>query len=114
MPTFYLTLLPALLLLFVILPAQRARNMRLKQIRKKKKRTQGDINMNELINSFIGKECIIFNSQYSGIEGTITKLQDNWIEVTSKDSVQLLNVDYITRIQEYPLNKKGKKKAVVI
>lgn len=69
--------------------------------------------MNDLINSLIGKECIMYNSQYSGVKGTLTKHCDNWVEVTTKEGVQLINIDYISRIQEYPLKKNGKKKLVV-
>ena len=62
--------------------------------------------MNELIKTFIGKNVII-SGYSSGVEGTITKIEDNWIEVEDrKGKKQLVNCDFVSRIQEYPLKKK--------
>ena len=47
--------------------------------------------------------------------GTAVRIEENWLEVEDKDgNKQILNTDYITRIQEYPRNKNGKKKAVIV
>jgi hypothetical protein len=82
----------------------------MRQIRRarlnRRKRSNGGINMNELIKTFIGKNVII--SGYStDTEGIITKIEDNWIEVENrKGKKQLINCDYISRIKDYPLKKK--------
>ena len=71
--------------------------------------------MNELIKSYIGKEVIIWAGSSSGVTGTLTKIEENWVEVEDKDgNKQILNTDYISRVQEYPRNKNGKKKAVIV
>lgn len=71
--------------------------------------------MNELVRSYIGKEVIVWAGSSSGVTGTMTKIEENWVEIEDKNgSTQILNIDYISRIQEYPRNKNGKKKAVIV
>ncbi len=72
--------------------------------------------MNELIKKFIDKEVIIYSmsSENSCVEGTLTGITDNWITVKDKtDCEQIINLEYVTRVREYPKNKNGKKKAIV-
>lgn len=71
--------------------------------------------MSELIQKFIGKECLIYciNSEAT-IEGTIQQLEGGWITVVNNDSEEIINIDYIVRIREYPRSKNGKKKSVVL
>ncbi|WP_019679273.1 DUF6897 domain-containing protein [Ruminococcus flavefaciens] len=65
--------------------------------------------MNELIKNYIGKEVVIYVSS-SGVSGVVTKIEDNWIEVENKNGQkQLLNADYISRIQEYPRTRKARR-----
>ena len=103
------------ILLFVI-PAKRALQHRQVMVSKwnRIKRRKGENAMNELVKGYIGKEVIIWAGNSSGINGTITKIEENWIEIEDKYGTQILNTDYISRIQEYPRNKNGKKKAVVV
>lgn len=73
--------------------------------------------MTELAKQFIGKECIIYtmNSSASTVSGIITAVSDNGISIKDGDgSIQAVNLDFVTRIREYPKNKKGKKKSVVL
>ena len=105
-----------LFLVLFVLPAQRARQLRQLRIAKKNrnKRKKGVFTMNELIKNYIGKEVVIYTASSSGATGTVTKIEDNWIELEDKSgNKQIVNTDYISRIQEYPRNKKGKKKMVV-
>lgn len=70
--------------------------------------------MNEMINEFIGKECLLYTSSSVGsMTGTITSVKENWITVKTADSVELVNLDYVIRVKEYPVNKNGKKKKIV-
>ena len=95
-------------ILFVI-PAQRARRIMQAKIARNNriKRKKGVFTMNELIKNYIGKEVIIYTASSSGVTGTVTKIEDK------SGNKQIVNTDYISRIQEYPRNKKGKKKMVV-
>ncbi len=105
-----------IIIICVLLPAARARKLRQARIARKNriKRQKGDHIMNELIKNYIGKEVIVYTSSSSGVTGTVTKIEDNWVELEDKNGhKQIVNTDYVSRIQEYPRNKKGKKKLVV-
>ena len=69
--------------------------------------------MTEIAKKFLNKECIIytFNTQ---ITGTIIEVCDNAILIENKNSTELINCDFIVRIREYPKDKKGKRKSVVL
>lgn len=72
--------------------------------------------MSELINGYIGKDVIVWISNNSaGVVGVLKQIKDGWIEVEVKNGqTELLNADYISRIQEHPVNKNGKKKTVIV
>ncbi len=69
--------------------------------------------MLKLAEQFIGKRCIFytFNSQ---VYGTVKEIGENGILIEEKDNLQIINPDYISRIREYPRNKKGKYKDIII
>ena len=71
--------------------------------------------MKELAKRFIDKECLIYSfdstHQY---EGTIREVTDGAILVERDGKTEAINLDFVIRIREYPLNKKGKKKSVVL
>lgn len=68
--------------------------------------------MVELAKQFIGKECIIYtlNNQ---INGTIQAVSDGGLVLENNGTREIVNLDYILRIREYPRHKNGKKKSVV-
>ena len=104
------------LLLFVI-PARRAWQHRQAMVSKRNrvKRRKGENTMNELVKNYIGQEIIVCAGTSSGVTGTATRIEENWLEIEDKNgNKQILNTDYISRIQEYPRNKNGKKKAVIV
>ena len=57
--------------------------------------------MMELAKRFLGKNCIIyyFDSQARGV---ITQVDDDAILIQTKRGEELLNLNFITRIMEYP------------
>ena len=69
--------------------------------------------MNEIINAYVGKDCVIYLSNSGTIIGNISSLNDNWITVKTKDGNEIINIDYIIRLKEHPVNKNGKKKSVI-
>ena len=80
----------------------------------KKKNSVERIKMVELVKKFIGEDCIIYTMN-GQIEGIVTTVTDGGILVQTIDkSEQAVNIDYIVRIRKYPMNKKGKKKSVVL
>ena len=70
--------------------------------------------MKELAKQFIGKECIVYTvmSMDSGIQGIIKEVTDGGIIVEKKYGVEAVNLEYVTRIREWPRNAKGKKKQI--
>ena len=71
--------------------------------------------MKVLAKRFIDKECLItaFDSNHQ-FEGVIKEVSDSAILVEKKEAVEAINLDFVIRIREYPKNKKGKKKSVVL
>lgn len=71
--------------------------------------------MYEIIKRFIGKECIVYMMTGEGqqVQGTIKDVQENWAVIDTGYGDDVVNIDYITRVREYPRNKNGKKKAIV-
>lgn len=70
--------------------------------------------MKELAKQFIGKECIIYTvtGLDQGIQGTVKEVSDGGIIVQKKDGIEAVNLEYITRIREWPRNARGKKKQI--
>ena len=100
------------MLLIVFTADRNQKNTILKSIIKKRK-TEDRSKMLELAKRFIDKECIIytFNSQ---ITGTVKEVADGAILLACKDSLEAVNIDFVVRIREYPTNKNGKKKSVIL
>ena len=71
--------------------------------------------MKELAAKFIEKVCII--SSFDGshqYEGVIKEVTDGAILVEKDGKIEAINLDFVIRIREYPKNKNGKKKSVVL
>lgn len=99
--------------IFIILYSQhRNKKVILKQIIKIQNK-KGESEMLELAKKFIDKECIVytFNSQLTGI---IKEVSNDAILLENKNISEAINLNYIIRIREFPINKKGKKKFVVL
>jgi hypothetical protein len=96
--------MPIFLLLFIFMPQQaQRRRMVAKKIRKKR---GGTIMANELIKKYMGKTCIVTTGSFgSSVNGLISAVEDNWIEVETKKGAQLINTDFVTNITELQ-NKK--------
>lgn len=71
--------------------------------------------MTDIFAKYIGKDCVVYtsNSNSSVIECNITGVNDNWLSIRTRDGDEVINFDYIVRIKEHPVNKKGKKKSVI-
>ena len=71
--------------------------------------------MKELAKRFIDKECLISSFDSSRqFEGVIKEISDSAILVEKNGTVEAINLDFVIHIREYPKNKKGKKKSVVL
>lgn len=106
-----------LLYLLVFLPKKRQRMAvaAVRHIKRKGKKEKEA--MEELAKQFIGKECIIYTiTQAEGsVQGTIREVSGGGMLVEdAQGQLQAVNLEYVTRIREYPRNKKGKKVSVVL
>lgn len=101
-----------LLLIFCPLIAnEKKKKIQIKKIIKRKK--QGEENqMKILAQNFINKYCLIHILD-DVVEGTIMSItEDNGMEVETKNGIAALNLEYVIKIEEWPVNKKGKRKAI--
>lgn len=81
----------------------------------KKRKLGGSTEMKELAKRFIDKECIIYSFDGSHqYEGIIKEVTDGAILVEKNGKAEVLNLDFVLRIREYPRNKSGKKKSVIL
>lgn len=69
--------------------------------------------MIELIKSFINKECLIYTINGT-INGVIIDVTRGGISINTGKNSEIVNIDYIIRIREYPKNKNGKKKSFIL
>lgn len=109
--------IPILLLLYLVvfLPARQQRTAAVCHIRRKNKKEREA--MEALAKQFIGKECIIYTitSNDATIQGTIKDVSESGLLLEdAQGNLQAVNLEYVTRIREYPRNKKGKKKSVIM
>lgn len=98
---------------FFILKGKRERKHIAAHIHLKKKRKDRE-KMFELAKNFIGKECLVYTINESQVEGVIKEISGGALLIENKGSTEAVNLDYVIRIREYPRNKNGKKKSVVL
>ena len=73
--------------------------------------------MKELGRQFIGEECIIYTitSNEGSIQGVIKEIDDGGMVIERNSGErEIVNLDFVTRIRQYPRKKNGKKKDIVL
>ena len=112
-PSTYIPIIILWIIIFYVLFRNR-RAVVARQIIKKRK-LEGNTEMKELAKRFIDKECLIssFDSNHQ-FEGVIKEVSDSAILVEKNGTIEAINLDFVIRIREFPKNKKGKKKSVVL
>ncbi len=111
MPPYYIPILVMLIVLYIVL--KRNKLIIAKKIVQNQS-TEEKIKMVELAKKFIDKECLAYSFDGHQYEGIIKEVSDGAILIEKNGSMEALNLDFIIRIREYPKNKKGKKKSIVI
>ena len=97
-----------ILILFVIAVWLPMINLR-RRARKnaKKRRKTGGKPMNELIQSFVGKECTVACAGLYSYKGTIEQAKENWITLREKDgAAHLITLDYVYDVKEVKKKQK--------
>ena len=73
--------------------------------------------MKELAKRFIGEECIIYTvaSDSGSIQGLIKEIDDGGMLIErNTGETEIVNLDFVTRIRQYPRKKNRKKKVIVL
>lgn len=87
------------------------------KMQKQKKQNKEMNAMKELAKQFIGEECIVYTitSNDGSVQGIIKEISDSGLLIERKSGEQeIINLDFVTRIRQYPRKKNGKKKTVIV
>lgn len=112
----YLVIIVALIIFFCILKRRRTAAA-VWQIQNPRKQNKENVVMKELAKQFIGEECIIYTitSIEGSIQGVIKEIDDGGMVIERNSGErEIVNLDFVTRIRQYPRKKNGKKKGVVL
>ena len=69
----------------------------------------------EMMKRFIDKEVIIttLHNESAMLEGFVREVNENWMVIeTANKGLDMVNIEYIVRIREYPKKPNGKKKTI--
>lgn len=99
------------LIIIYFLDRRLKRYMLLKILRNKRKGGERKI-MKELLQKFLEKDCIIntINSMSTQYVGVIKEVTDGGVLIENDGHTEIVNIDFISHVKEYPVNKKGKRK----
>lgn len=115
-PVYWMIAVCWLLFLIVFLPRRRQKLAAAAHHIRKKGKEEREA-METLAKQFIGKECIIYTitSNDGSVQGTIREVSGGGMLIEdARGQLQAVNLEYVTRIREYPRNKKGKKESVIL
>ncbi len=106
-----------ILIIFLCIGKKRRTAAAVWQIQNRRKQNKEMLIMKEFAKQFIGEECIIYTitSNDGSIQGVIKEIGDSGM-IIERNSGQreIVNLDFVTRIREYPRKKNGKKKGMVL
>ena len=112
-PATYIPIIVLWIIIFMMLRNGR-RAVTIRKIIEERKKG-GKVEMKQFAERFIEKECIIYsfdsNHQFVGI---IREVTYGAILVEKDEKLEVINLDFVIRIREYPKSKNGKKKSVVL
>ncbi len=117
MDSIYLILLAILLLVIIPQITRRRRMAAVRHILNRKIQNKENGVMKELAKRFIGEECIIYTitSNDGSVQGFIKEIDDGGMVIEKNSGeLEIINLDFITRIRQYPRKKNGKKKDIVL
>lgn len=114
----YVVIWCSLLLVWLLWQTKRHRAAVMMQLRRlrKKRLEKENFTMSSVMDRFLGKDCLIYFSMGSGqVSGVIESVEDNWLVIrTLAGQTDVVSLDYVNRVREYPLDKHGKRKSVVL
>ena len=105
-----------ILILFWWIRKRRRTAAAVRQIQNRRKQNKEILAVKELAKQFIGEECIIYTitSDDGSVQGVIKEIDDGGMIIDRNSGErEIINLDFVTRIRQYPKKKNGKKKSVV-
>ena len=112
-PVMYIPLGMLWVMIFIMIYQQHRATV-IRKILNRKRNKEETRQMKVLAEKFIGKECLIYTFNNAQVTGTLVEVTDGAILIDNGNDTQAVNMDYVVRIREYPKNKNGKKKSVVL
>lgn len=112
----YLVIIAVLIIFFCIRRRRRTAAVAW-QVLNQRKQNKENVVMKELAKQFIGEECIIYTitSNDGSVQGVIKEIDDGGMVIEKKTGeLEIINLDFVTRIRQYPRKKNGKKKDIVL
>lgn len=109
--------LVVILIIFWLIRKRRRTAAAVWQIQNRRKQNKEILVMKELARQFIGEDCIIYTitSNDGSLQGAIKEIDDGGMVIERNSGErEIVNLDFVTRIREYPRKKNGKKKGVVL
>ena len=109
--------LVVILIIFWLIRKRRRTAAAVWQIQNRRKQNKEILVMKELAKQFIGEDCIIYTitSNDGCLQGVIKEIDDGGMVIERNSGErEIVNLDFVTRIREYPRKKNGKKKGVVL
>ena len=111
MNTWWISFIPLMVLLIVLAQQRKETN---KYIESRIRKQKGDTEIQKLAVRFIGKD-VMLNTVASGTyDGVIKEVVDNAVVLEKNGKETIVNLDYVIRLREYPANKHGKRKPLVV
>ena len=108
---------PAIIILivgFALMSQEKRKNILLARTILRKKNQKETTVMKETAKRFIGERCIVYFIGGTQSVGVIKEVNDTAIVINVKGTDEILNLDFVARIRQYPKDKKGKEKKVVL
>lgn len=108
--------LVVILIIFWLIRKRRRTAAAVWQIQNRRKQNKEILVMKELARQFIGEDCIIYTitSNDGSLQGVIKEIDDGGMVIERNSGErEIINLDFVTRIRQYPKKKNGKKKSVI-
>lgn len=106
--------IPILVMFLIMFTVLRRNNLVAARNAIKNRASEDKAQMLELAKKFIGKDSLLYSFDGSHFDGVVKDVADGAVLIEKNGSLEAINLDFVIRIREYPKNKKGKKKSVIL
>lgn len=106
--------IPLIALFFILIIMRKKQKTMIAEKLIKKRKMEANTQMLELAKRFVDKKCVIYSFNDNQFTGVIKEVVDGAVLIENNGAVEAINLDFVVRIREYPKNKKGKDRSVVL